>query len=108
MLRSLVNRIMGRKKVVDESLSFEEVLNMFDSLDSSVEIDLDYCRELSREQVTWINESPVYVLAFLKSQFSKPEERPLTRHQVFKGKLAEKHYLDLRSFSQRASLNYLI
>jgi len=108
MLRSLVNRIMGRKKVVDEPLSFEGVLDLLHDLDGSVEIDLDYHRELSREQVTWINESPVYILAFLKSRFSKPEERPLSRHQVFRGKLAEKHYFDLRSLSQRVSLNYLV
>ena len=95
MLRTIKNKLAGRKKTIDESLefsSFRELLSAcpkgFSFFYTNPECDIKNMYYSDRE----------IILNLLDAEF-KPQ---LTRgfganHQVFTGKKDEKHYVDIRA-----------
>ncbi len=119
MIRSIINRVVGRKKTLDEKVNFTQVNTILRELDSSTEIKVWY------NEYDPVNTNIQGARNFIREDF-EDDHRSIYfkgKHQVFSGKQNEKHYLDLKkgyvhaligqtrllgSPSEKATLTYFI
>lgn len=93
MLREITNRLVGRRKSVDKSLSVNEAIDLLRSLNGPTRANIRYD---GGAYFTLSNVAPREMADFVRDKFSiSGHHYSNIKHQVYSGESGKKHYLEL-------------
>jgi hypothetical protein len=110
MLRNLSNKLQGRKKVQNEHLNFQEVLNQLGSLSEETNVNIIYGLG-SMYFHLFKDKKPKEAAQIIEKRFDRQQEKFKyfeADHETFSGEKTEKHYLWLKNgfINSKSGLHY--
>ena len=100
MLREIINRLDGKKKVVNETISFQTLQEILAGLDKTIKINIEYFKPGAAlgNYLTFNDIPPFEIVKLLGRKEFQPDPYTYSdaNHQVFAGEKDEVHYIDLR------------
>lgn len=95
MLRYIANRVAGRRKSIDESLSVSETTELLGSLNGSTKGNVSGGSGSTEFELSGI--APRDMVGFVEDKFSTKYGRGYAdiQHQVYSGESGDKHYLKM-------------
>lgn len=92
--REIVNRIAGRKKQINKSVTFNEIIRIFSSLkNTKIPVKVNFTKGVSQEKTV---KSPEEVMVFLKREFYQSSTKYfIGAYETYVGLDGEKNYIDI-------------